>query len=167
MHTIREAQSAQVAVSSRGQEGTLQPESLDRFPARLSGLWQEEGARPTRAGCVRKSRHWRTRKDPFEGEWCDVLGWPEDDLDTTAKVLLEPLSSLHPRLSGDANLRSLQHSVSDRMGVMARRLCTLSWTNPFVTCRSRLNLRRLEQEPKGNIPAHPLVRQRSGKAHCR
>ena len=67
LYTIGEAQSAPIAVSSPEPWETLQHESLDRFPARLPGSWQEEGARPSHATCVRKSRHWRTRKDPFEG----------------------------------------------------------------------------------------------------
>ena len=48
-------------------------ESIDRFMARLSRLWQEGEARPTHRARVRPPRHRRTRKNPFEGVWCDVL----------------------------------------------------------------------------------------------
>ena len=64
-----------MAVSSPEHWETFHREILDRFPARLPGSWQEEGARPSHATCVRKSRHWRTRKGQFEGVWRDVLGW--------------------------------------------------------------------------------------------
>ena len=32
-------------------------------------------------------RHWRTRKDPFEEVWYDVLCWLQQEPDTTAKAL--------------------------------------------------------------------------------
>ena len=75
LHTIREAQSALMAVSSPQLRETPQGESLERFLARLPSLWRQGDARPTHAARVRGPRQWRTRKDPFEGVWCDILAW--------------------------------------------------------------------------------------------
>ena len=73
LSSIREAQSAMAAMSSPQLQETPHSESIDRFLARLASLWQQGEARPTHKARVRPPRHWRTRKDPFEGVWCDVL----------------------------------------------------------------------------------------------
>ena len=79
--------------------------------------------RPTHKARVRPPRHWRTRKDPFEGVWCDVLLWLQKDLDTTAKDLLAKLGqAAHPARFGDAQLRTLQRRVKEWHGVMATKL---------------------------------------------
>ena len=75
LHTIREAQSALVATTSPDVRETPAGESLERFLARLPNLWRQGETRPTHAARVRSPRHWRTRRDPFEGVWSDVLGW--------------------------------------------------------------------------------------------
>ena len=64
LHTIREAQSALMAVSSPQLRETPQGESLEPFLARLPSLWRQGEARPTHAAGVRGPRNWRTRKDP-------------------------------------------------------------------------------------------------------
>ena len=74
LRSIREAQSELAAMSSPMPQETVYGESLDRFLARLP-------------------RHWRTREDPFEGVWCDVLLWLQKDPDTTAKDLLAILAA--------------------------------------------------------------------------
>ena len=96
LRSIREAQSALAAMSSPTPQETVYGESLDRFLARLPSLWQPGEARPTHKARIRPPRHWRTRKDPFEGAWCDVLLWLEKDPDTTAKDLLAKLRQAHP-----------------------------------------------------------------------
>ena len=122
LRTIREAQSALAAVSSPQPQETVYGESLDRFLARLPSLWQQWEARPTHKARVRPPRHWRTRKDPFEGVWCDVLLWLQKDPDTNAKDLLARLREAHPGRFGDAQLRTLQRRVKDWRGVMAKKL---------------------------------------------
>ena len=122
LRSIREAQSALAAMSSPQPLETPHGESIDRFLARLPGLWQEGEARPTHKARVRPPRHWRTRKDPFEGVWCDVLMRLERDLDTTAKDLMARLSASHPERFSEAQLRTLQRRVKDWRGVMAKRL---------------------------------------------
>ena len=113
LHTIREAQSALVAVTSPDFSETPHGESLDRFLAGLPSLWRQGEARPTHTARVRAPRHWRTREDPFEGVWCGVLLWLQDDPDATAKALLERLQSNYPdRFTfTDAQLRTLQRRV--------------------------------------------------------
>ena len=94
LHTIREAQSALVAVTSPQFREAPQGESLERFLAGLPSLWCQGEARPTDAARVRGPRHWRTREDPFEGVWCDVLLWLQENPDITAKALLERLRTI-------------------------------------------------------------------------
>ena len=71
LSSIREAQSAMAAMSSPQLRETPHSESIDRFLARLPSLWQQGEARPTHKARVRPPRHWRTRKDPFEGVYCE------------------------------------------------------------------------------------------------
>ena len=85
LRSIREAQSAMAAMSSPQPQGVPHGESIDRFLASLPNLWQQGEARPTHRDQVRSTRHWRTRKDPFEGVWRDVLLWLQNDPDTNAK----------------------------------------------------------------------------------
>ena len=122
LSSIREAQSAMAAMSSPQLQEAPHEESIDRFLARLPSLWQPGEARPTHKARVRPPRHWHTRKDPFEGVWCDGLLWLQKDLDTNAKDLLAKLRQAHPGRFGDAQLRTLQRRVKDWRGVMAKRL---------------------------------------------
>ena len=107
-------------------------ESLKRFLARLPGLWQKGEARPTRKERVRPPRRWRTRKDPFEGVWCDVLLWLDRDPDTTVKDLLARLSASHPERFSDAQLRTLQRRMKGWRGLMAKKLVYAVPDEPVV-----------------------------------
>ena len=73
-------------------------------------LRQDEAAssRPqkVRAPCIR-----RTRKDPFEGLWCDVLAWLREEPDASAVALLGRLQSDHPDRFSRARLRIPQRQV--------------------------------------------------------
>ena len=122
LRSIREAQSTMAAMSSPQLQETPHSESVDRFLARLPSLWQQGEVRPTHKARVRPPRHWRTRKDPFEGVWCEVLLWLQKDPDTNAKDLLANLREAYPGRFGDAQLRTLQCRVKDWRGVMAKRL---------------------------------------------
>ena len=88
------------AMSSPQLQGAPHSESIDRLLARLPSLWQQGEARPTHKARVRPPRHWRTRKDPFEGVWCDVLLWLQKDPDTNAKDLLAKLREAYPGPAG-------------------------------------------------------------------
>ena len=122
LHAIREAQAALVAVSSPDHGDPAQQESLDQFLSQLPTLWQQGENRPTHAPRTRGPRHWRTRPDPFEGVWQDILGWLETEPDITARTILDRLCSHHPEQFGDGHLRTLQRGVKKWRGVMARKL---------------------------------------------
>ena len=88
LHTIREAQSALVAIVSPEIRSTPRSESLERFLARLPDRWLEEQDQAHRKPRVKPPSTWRTRKDPFEGVWCNVLDWSQKDPDASAVALL-------------------------------------------------------------------------------
>ena len=83
LHTIREAQSALAAIVSPELRPTPRGESLERFLAKLPDRWREEPEPARRKPWFKSPRHWRTRKDPFEGVWCDVLDWPRVSITRT------------------------------------------------------------------------------------
>ena len=122
LRSIREAQPAVVEMSSPQPQETPHSEGIDRFLARLPSPWQQGEARPTRKARARPPRHWRTRKDPFEGE------------DLQAR-----LRSAHPGRFSDAQLRIQQPGVKDRRGVMAKRLVYAASDEPAVGQRHRGN----------------------------
>ena len=122
LHTIREAQSALVATTSPEVRETPAGESLERFLAKLPNLWRQGETRPTHAARVRSPRHWRTRQDPFEGVWGDVLGWLQAEPDATGKALMARLQSEHPDRFTEAQLRTLQRRVKEWRGIMAKNL---------------------------------------------
>ena len=122
LHAIREAQAALVAVSSPDHGEPAQQESLEQFLSQLPTLWQQGENRPTHAPRTRGSRHWRTRPDPFEGVWQEILGWLETEPDITARTILDRLCSHHPEEFGDGHLRTLQRGVKKWRGIMARKL---------------------------------------------
>ena len=88
LRTIREAQSALVAIVSPEIGSTPRSESLERFLARLPDRWLEEQDQAYRKPRVKPPRTWRTRKDPFEGVWCNVSDWSQKDPDASAVALL-------------------------------------------------------------------------------
>ena len=122
LHTIREAQSALASMVSPELGANPRVESLDRFLARLPDRWLEEQENVGRKPKVRSPRTWRTRKDPFEGVWCKVLGWLEEDPDATAVALLERLQGAEPECFSRAHLRTLQRRVQKWRGIMASKL---------------------------------------------
>ena len=111
LHTIREAQSALAAIVSPETRPTPWGESLERFLARLPDRWLEEQEQAHRKSRVKPPRAWRTRKDPFEGVWCDVLGWLQEDPDACAVTLLGRLQDAEPDRFSWAHLRTLQRRV--------------------------------------------------------
>ena len=155
LHTIREAQSALMVVCSPQLRETPQGESLDRFLARLPSLWRQGEARPTHAARVRGPRHWRTRKDPFEGVWCDVLAWLQENPDATAGASLARLRVAHPGRYTDAQLRTLQRRVQQWRGIMAKKLVYGSADEAVADPGAKPDLALVGSDPKcqhfGNI----------------
>jgi len=123
LHQIREGQAALAALIStdNAPEGPG-CETLDQFLAKLPLLWQAGEVRPTHRTRSKKPRHWRTRKEPFEKVWYDVLCWLQKDPDATAKALFKRLQIKYPERFPDGQLRTLQRRVRDWRIIMARKL---------------------------------------------
>lgn len=122
LQRIRDSQAALAALSS-GELGSGQErESLEQFLAGLSELWRQGEARPTHRESAPLPRTWRTRKDPFEKVWPEILLWLQDDPDASAKSLLERLDQKYPGQFPAGQLRTLQRRVQDWRRVMARNL---------------------------------------------
>ena len=122
LHSIRETQSALASIVSPEVRPTPRGESLERFLARLPDRWRQDEDAASRPKKVRDPRTWRTRPDPFEGVWCDVLGWLQMDPDASAVALLARLQSTYPDRFDRAHLRTLQRRVQQWRGIMASKL---------------------------------------------
>ena len=111
LHSIRESQSALATVGSPKPGSKPDAESLESFLNRLPDLWRQGEVRPTHTRMARGPRTWRTRADPFEGAWCEILSWLQEQPDATAAELMDRLIQRYPerysRVSfGHSNARS-------------------------------------------------------------
>jgi hypothetical protein len=95
---------------------------LDRFLRSLATAWKEGEVRPTHRPGPKPERHWRTRRDPFDGVWPRVVGWLETEPDRTAKELLLRLRAEGLGEFPDEQLRTLQRRVKEWRSLAARRL---------------------------------------------
>lgn len=122
LHRIREAQAGLAALGTP--ELTLESgnQSLEQFLSQLPTLWKQGEVRPTHAHTSRKPRHWRTRPDPFEGVWSEILLWLQKDPDATAKALFARLQENYPDRFTDGQLRTLQRRVAEWREIMAKQL---------------------------------------------
>ena len=71
---------------------------------------------------------------PFEGVWCDVLGWLQEDPDASAVALLGRLQETEPDRFSRAHLRTLQQW----RGIMADKMVYAHCLNKTVTQRKWL-----------------------------
>ena len=122
LHQIREAQSALAALASGELGHGPERESLDAFLAKLPELWRAGEVRPTHRCTSSFPRTWRTRKDPFEAVWSEILLWLQEDPESSAKTLLERLQREHPGQFGEGQLRTLQRRIRGWRQVMAQSL---------------------------------------------
>ena len=122
LHSIREAQSALMAATTQEVRETPAGESLQRFLAKFPGLWRQGEVHRTHAARVREPRHWRTRKDPLEGVWGEVLVWLQVEPDATGKALMARLQSKHPDRFTAAQLRTMQRRVKEWRSIVAKNL---------------------------------------------
>ena len=114
-----------IAGLARGEQMHTPPHrdaDLERFLASLATAWREGEVRPTHKPKPRAKRWWRTRPDPFERVWPEVLVWLESEPDRTAKELFGRLCSEHPGQFRTGQLRTLQRRVKVWRGMAARRL---------------------------------------------
>ncbi len=122
LHRIRESQSALAALTSGELGSGPGRESLEHFLAKLPELWRRGEARPTHRKANALPRSWRTRKDPFEGVWPEILLWLQESPEATAKSLWERLQQKYPDQSRQGQLRTLQRRIREWRRVMAREL---------------------------------------------
>jgi hypothetical protein len=85
-------------------------------------LWRAGEVRPTHRREPVSPRTWRTRKDPFEEVWPEILLWLQQDPDSTAKSLMDRLQRDFPGRFPDVQLRTLQRRIREWRHVMARSL---------------------------------------------
>ena len=78
--------------------------------------------RPTHTRMARGPRTWRTRADPFEGAWCEILSWLQEQPEATAAELMDRLIRRYPERYRRRQLRTLQRRVRQWRGVMAKQL---------------------------------------------
>ena len=122
LHQIREGQAALAALSSGDLSHGPDRESLEEFLSKLPELWREGEVRPTHRQRTSPPRSWRTRQDPFEEVWPEILVWLQHDPDSTAKSLMERLQRDYPGRFPDVQLRTLQRRIREWRHVMARSL---------------------------------------------
>ena len=122
LHRIRDSQAALAALHSGELGSGPERESLEQFLAALPELWRQGEARPTHRESAPPPRAWRTRKDPFEGVWPEILLWLQAEPDATAKSLWARLEGKYPGQFPEGQLRTLQRRIRDWRRVMARML---------------------------------------------
>jgi len=120
LHRIRKLQSVLASVASHHFHNGAGNAGLEQFLAELPHLWKAGEVRPTHR-VSEKQRHRRTRKDPFEDVWTEVLHWLEKDPEATAKDLFERLNEKYECFQ-QGQLRSLQRRIREWRQVMARKL---------------------------------------------
>ena len=123
LHHIRDAQAALAALTAHDTEvNELGKTTLEQFLSQLPKLWKAGEVRATHRTETTAPRYWRTRKDPFETVWLDVLGWIQREPDATAKAIFDRLEQEHPGRFSSGQLRTLQRRVGEWRHVMARKL---------------------------------------------
>jgi hypothetical protein len=122
LHRIREAQAALAALGSDDHGGGPGRESLEQFLAKLPERWREGEARPTHRQGPARPHTWRTRRDPFEGVWTELLLWLQAEPEATGKALFERLESAYPGRFTKGQLRTLQRRLREWRRVLAREL---------------------------------------------
>ncbi|QDV40609.1 Integrase core domain protein [Stieleria neptunia] len=124
LHAIRQSQAALDSLSTEDSLSQEQQIDLEEFLSQLPELWKKGEARPTHQPKPMRTRDYRTRPDPFEGDWTTILGWLEKSPDATASSLLERLIERSPDKYNGGQLRTLQRRVSQWRNIMARKLVT-------------------------------------------
>ena len=122
LHEIREGQAALAALGSGDLSHGPERQSLEDFLAKLPELWREGEVRPTHRNPPSAPRGWRTRKDPFNAVWPEILEWLQVDPDSTASSLMGRLHQAYPGRFPEGQLRTLQRRIREWRHVMARSL---------------------------------------------
>ncbi len=115
---IRESQAALAALSNT--ECDPGQRTLQAFLAELPNMWRLAEVRPTHQTKRAEQRWWRTRKDPFQEVWPQVLQSLQETPDITAKELFKRLQKENPGRYPNGQLRTLQRRVREWRGLMAK-----------------------------------------------
>ena len=121
LHRIRQGQSAMAALSNGYPGSDLKTQDIQAFLSRLPTLWKSGEVRATHRSTP-TDRYWRTREDPFEGVWTEILLWLQSEPDSTAKSLLHRLGKKYPGQHETGQLRTLQRRIKEWRRSMARTL---------------------------------------------
>ena len=152
---IRAAQEhlAQLAAGERVEMARQVSPDLGRFLSGLATAWQQGEVRPTHRPKPRPmtTRYWRTRKDPFEAVWPQVLGWLEAEPERTGIEVFDRLRSEHPGTFTDGQLRTLQRRLKSWRSETARRLVFGSYDLAISAVQLRSPLGNIPGEASGNI----------------
>jgi hypothetical protein len=122
LHRIRELQAALSAIASSEYTCSQGYNSLDEFLSALPRLWQDGEVRPTHRKHSETTRYWRTRKDPFEDVWTEILCSLAENPDATAKSLFDQLLNKYPGKFEPGQLRTLQRRIKEWRRIMAKEL---------------------------------------------
>lgn len=122
LHSVRMAQSALASLASPGTVNHEQKRELDEFLAQLPRLWGQGEVRPTHRQTPATARDYRTRKDPFDGVWTEILSWLEKEPDATGQSLFARLQEAHPGKFSEGQVRTLQRRVRQWRHIMAKKL---------------------------------------------
>ena len=96
LHQIREGQAALAALGSGDLSHTPERESLEEFLAKLPEQWRAGEVRPTHRSQPPSPRTWRTRKDPFEEVWPEILLWLQKNPESSGQGSDGPTASKPP-----------------------------------------------------------------------
>ena len=150
LHSIRETQSALAAIVSPEVRATPTGESLDQFLTRLPNRWRQDEETASRPKKVREPRTWRTRPVPFEGVWCEVLGW------LTVRV---PFVVSHQSVLTSLN-KMLQARSSSQHFMLKTTLCQAQAFRSFL---SRQSLIKIEPLAIYSVQRPPITAVRHGQ----
>ena len=71
---------------------------------------------------VKPQRICRMREDLFEGVWCDVLGWLQQDQDASPVALLARLREAEPHRFNRAHLSALRRRIQRWRGIIGNNM---------------------------------------------
>ena len=135
LKSIREAQAELALIGERPDrsvEIVTQPGTLDHFLGQLPEMWKRGEVRPTHRKDPKGPRTWRTRIDPFEDVWAEILRWLEKEPDITAKMAFDRLQSKGESRFTSGQLRTLQRRIKEWRRVVAEHLISGSYDSALA-----------------------------------
>ena len=111
---------------------------------RSARKWQSGPCRRT----LGKSAPGAPDPTPFEGVWCEVVSWLQEDPDASAVVLLGRLQEAEPDRFSRAHLRTLQRRVQQWRGIMAKKLVYATAGEPMAGPAAMPELALVGRDPR-------------------